>query len=95
MKKMSGWPCWKVMNCGIQRVHCPAYHQPETPCWEIARKLNDYRRLYDICSDCIVYVFKQENSVLSDQEIEAIMKHKVVCAPTSTAHEVFVSESKI
>ncbi|MBW2467511.1 MAG: hypothetical protein JRF02_09440 [Deltaproteobacteria bacterium] len=67
------------MNCDTEH-ECPAKSRPDTPCWEIAGELNDYRAAMDICQDCIVYMLKAENSVLSEQEIQSIMNHKTNCA---------------
>jgi len=66
------------MNCDTTQ-ECPAKTHPETPCWDIAAKLNDYRLAMDICKDCVVYMLKGENSVLSRKEIESIMDQKTNC----------------
>ena len=78
MGENCNWPCWKIMNCDTTQK-CPAKTHPETPCWEIAAKLNDYRLAMDICKDCVVYMLKAENSVLSRKEIESIMDRKTNC----------------
>ena len=67
------------MNCD-EANECPAKSRPETPCWEIAGELNDYRAAMDICQDCVVYMLKAENTILSEQEIQSIMNHKSNCA---------------
>ncbi|MEW6218504.1 MAG: hypothetical protein AB1634_03095 [Thermodesulfobacteriota bacterium] len=61
--------------------------QPDVPCWDVARALNDYRRIYGICEDCIVYLTKQENSILSPQDIETILARKGVCPLEDEARE--------
>jgi hypothetical protein len=76
MTSISDRPCWMIMHCGPKRERCPAFHLPETPCWTIARDTNDYRRCYNVCCDCLVRVIKQKNSILSDQEIKAIVALK-------------------
>lgn len=78
MGENCNWPCWKIMNCDSMK-QCPARSRPETPCWEIAGEMNDYRTVMDICKDCIVYMIKGGESILSDQEIESIMNHKTNC----------------
>jgi hypothetical protein len=71
--------CWEIMQCkGTE--DCPARLHPEKPCWEIARELDDYRSALKICQDCIVFLLKNGNIVLSDQEVRAIMKRKGSCA---------------
>ena len=79
MGKNCDWPCWEIMNCDTEQ-ECPAKSRPETPCWEIASELNDYRTAMDICQDCVVHMLKVDNSVLSDQEMQAIMSNKTDCA---------------
>jgi hypothetical protein len=78
MGEKCDWPCWKIMNCDSANK-CPAKSRPETPCWEIAGELNDYRTAMDICKDCIVHMLKAENSVLSEHEMQSIMSHKTNC----------------
>jgi hypothetical protein len=63
------------MNCDAS-FECRAKERPETPCWEIAREANDYRQAMSICSDCIVYMLKAEDSPLTDQEVETILTCK-------------------
>jgi hypothetical protein len=67
------------MNCDTAQ-ECPAKARLEAPCWEVARELDDYRTVMDICNDCVVHMLKTENSVLSKQEMQSIMKHKTNCA---------------
>lgn len=78
MGKNCDWPCWKIMNCDTAQ-ECPAKSRPETPCWEIASELNDYRNVLDICKDCIVHMLKVNNDVLTKKEMQAIMDHKLSC----------------
>ena len=77
MKPNRDWPCWRIMGC--DNFHCPARKQPKRPCWEIVRKLNDYRQAFHVCDDCIVYLLKSGSSVLSKQEILTIMETKKEC----------------
>lgn len=83
MELNSEWPCWEIMKCeGTD--NCPAKNNPKTPCWEIANKLEDYRSAFNICKDCIVYLLKQDEPVLTEHEIEIIMESKknIPCALT-------------
>jgi hypothetical protein len=54
--------------------------RPDQNCWEIAREMDDYRKAFGICKDCIVYMLKAENTVLSKQEIKAIVEQRSDCA---------------
>ena len=75
MGENCNWPCWKIMNCDASK-DCPAKTHPETPCWEIAKGLKDYRHAMEICRDCIVYMLKADDSILTKQEMETIIMHK-------------------
>lgn len=75
----SDLPCWEIMQCkGTE--NCPARLQPEKPCWEIARELDDYRSALRICQDCIVFMVKNGNIMLPELQIRTIMKRKGSCA---------------
>jgi hypothetical protein len=71
-------PCWKITGCQKQN-NCPAIMQPDTPCWELAKELKDYRSAYDVCNDCLVYLSKQKNSSLTELEIKNILNNKIDC----------------
>jgi hypothetical protein len=63
------------MNCD-ESQKCPAKTHPEIPCWEIAREMDDYRHVLQICTDCIVHV-------LFGRELGSMKKQiKVYHAPT-------------
>ncbi len=70
--------CWEIMQCE-NSDDCPARKNPGKPCWEIASEADDYRKANNICRDCIVYVLKVDNAVLSTQEIKKVMKKKTSC----------------
>ncbi|MBW2505582.1 MAG: hypothetical protein JRD19_00760 [Deltaproteobacteria bacterium] len=59
---------------------CPARKRPDLNCWEIANEMDDYRKAFNICKDCIVYMLKAENTVLSKQDVQNIMNQKSNCA---------------
>lgn len=70
------WPCWEIMKCNPENAkQCPAYKSP-SPCWEVMQKIDAYS--FNICSDCIVYVIKQKDSIFSHEEILDIMNQKGV-----------------
>ena len=75
----SDWPCWEIIKCeGTD--DCPAKQSPDQNCWDIASEMDDYRKAFNICKDCVVYMLKVENTVLTEQEIKTIMEHKIECA---------------
>ncbi|MBW2501968.1 MAG: hypothetical protein JRD39_03405 [Deltaproteobacteria bacterium] len=59
--------------------NCPARKHPDMNCWEIASEVDDYRKAFNICKDCIVYMLKAENSVLTKQEMQTIIQQKREC----------------
>ena len=72
----SEWPCWEIMKCNPENARqCPAYNSSSS-CWDVMRKIDSYS--FNICQDCIVYVIKQKDSMLSKKEIIDIMQHKGV-----------------
>lgn len=46
-------------------------HASAKNCWEIVREVD--ASSYNVCSDCLVYVAKHKNSVLSQREIDDIV----------------------
>ena len=49
--------CWEITQCGNE--NCPARGEPDTPCWEIAKRLESFQCALNICNDCIVFLIKQ------------------------------------
>ena len=78
MVPITDWPCWKIMNCKDPEG-CPVAQEADIPCWEVASKLNDYRSVLNVCKDCIVYVSRQKQSLLSEEEIRKITESKQDC----------------
>ncbi|MDA3970324.1 MAG: hypothetical protein PF442_03135 [Desulfobulbaceae bacterium] len=72
------WQCWKITGCN-KKDRCPAGQQEGKECWEIVQEMDDYRSSMKVCEDCLVYLSKEKNSVLSKDEIVAILKQKGVC----------------
>ncbi len=74
MSAIQEMSCWEIMQCGAEE--CVARRHPETPCWEVVKELDYFQSAFNICSDCIVFVSKQQPSVLTDQELMLIMERK-------------------
>ena len=72
--------CWQITHCGSEGSCLAGKQGPEKrPCWEVARELDDYRSALNVCNDCIVLISKEKNAVLSETEVQEIMKRKVEC----------------
>lgn len=67
--------CWEIMKCK-DSDDCPARKEPNTPCWEVAARLGDYRSALKVCSDCLVYMLHNNVPVISEQECHCIFKKK-------------------
>ena len=70
MSPFSQLPCWIIMNCAEDK-ECPAKLNPHKNCWELFRDVDV--SAFNICQDCLVFISRQENSVVSNQEMEQIM----------------------
>ena len=66
--------CWEIIKCN--NWDCPARHEPEIPCWEIAKKVGSFSDVSNTCRDCIVYLFQNETSAISKKEIFEILNHR-------------------
>ncbi|MDR9501549.1 MAG: hypothetical protein RI601_07115 [Desulfurivibrionaceae bacterium] len=76
------WHCWTITGCQKKNI-CPAGQQLEKECWEIVQAMEDFRSYMHVCQDCIVHLFKEKNSVLSETEMDEIMEKKGVCVLAS------------
>ena len=88
MDSYPNFKCWEIMNC--DDLDCPARREPETPCWEIAKRIQDFRNVSNTCKDCIVYLLKGEASVLSKKEIQNIIKQRGLLKSIETGQQVCV-----
>ncbi|MEJ2031815.1 MAG: hypothetical protein P8Y63_01990 [Deltaproteobacteria bacterium] len=68
-------PCWEITNCSHDECFMRHYEGGKQ-CWEVASELDDYRSAMNVCRDCIVYITKQKDSVLTEAEITVIMEKK-------------------
>lgn len=73
MGSRSEWFCWEIMQCE-NSDDCPARKNPQKRCWEIACESGGDMHALNICTDCIVHIIKDDNSLLSNQEIMKIME---------------------
>lgn len=47
-------PCWEIRQCPPEsRATCPAYAQPDLPCWQVFRDRQG--RLAEACLSCQVF----------------------------------------
>jgi hypothetical protein len=88
MVSNSNYKCWEIMNC--DDLDCPARLEPETPCWEIAKRIEDFRNVSNTCKDCVVYVLKEETSILSKKDLQNILKQRGLSEKIGTVNPVCV-----
>jgi len=62
------------MKCN--NLDCPARSEPETPCWEIAKRIGSFRDVSNTCRDCIVYLLKRTASAITQKELQEILKQR-------------------
>ena len=86
MVSYPNYKCWEIMNC--DNLNCPARREPETPCWEIAKRIEAYRHVSNTCKDCVVYILKEETSVLSKKELQNIIKQRGLLKNIGTGLQV-------
>ena len=73
MTLYSDLKCWEIINC--DHLDCLARSEPETPCWQIARRVGSFRDVSNTCRDCIVYLLQKEPPIVSKKVIHDIL-HK-------------------
>ena len=88
MDSYPNFKCWEIMNC--DELDCPARREPETPCWEIAKRIEDYRNVSNTCKDCVVYILKEKTSVLNKKELQNIIKQRGLLKKIENGQQVCV-----
>jgi len=52
----------------------------EKSCWEMAREHGDFRSVFNICEDCIVFMLRNGTTIFSEKELRSIEKRRVSCS---------------
>lgn len=63
------------VHCNILE-YCAKSDTVEMHCWELARSKCDFRYVFNICQECIVYLYQYENSKMSREDIEFILQKR-------------------
>jgi len=66
--------CWEIINCDHRG--CLARTEPETPCWQIAKRVGSFWDVSHTCCDCIVSLIRNENSEIRKKEIFEILNDR-------------------
>lgn len=83
--------CWDIMNC--ENIDCHARQEPETPCWDVARRIESFQNVSNTCDDCIVYIFKNELSILSTKKALNIIEQRSLNKNLEADRRVCVREA--
>ena len=78
--------CWEIMKCN--NLDCLARSEPETPCWEIAKRIGAYCDISNTCRDCIVYLLKEITTAISPKELQEILKQRGLFEKIGTDYPV-------
>jgi hypothetical protein len=76
--------CWDILKC--KNIECSAREEPETSCWEIARKIENFKDFSETCECCVVYFRQSDIYVFCKKQIEAAWCHRKHPASTLTRH---------
>ena len=58
------------------KYHFIKWSEPETPCWQIAKRAGSFRDFSNTCRDCIVYLIKNEAPDADKNEFVEIMNQR-------------------
>jgi len=81
----SGYNCWEMMNC--DNLDCPARHEPETPCWEIAKRNDVDHKSTKNCEDCVVYILKADASFVTLNKLKTLTEQREFWENIGTRHK--------
>ena len=76
MTRIAEWRCWQIMQCDPE-IRCPAKENLKEECWDIIASHDPCA--FNICRDCLVYVAKSKDSVLTPAELIEILNKKGLC----------------
>jgi hypothetical protein len=93
MDSYSNMKCWEIINC--TDLDCLARSEPETPCWEIAKRIGAYRHISNTCRDCIVYLLKEITSAITQKELQEILKQRGLFEKIGTDYPVCTLKTAI
>jgi len=91
MENNVNYNCWDIMNC--ENFDCQARHEPETPCWDVARRIEAFHDVSNTCYDCIVHIFKNELSTLSTKKAQNIIMQRSIYKNQEAEHKVCAREA--
>lgn len=92
MASYPNYKCWEIMNC--DDLNCPARLEPETQCWEIAKRINAYNNISNTCKDCVVFILKEKTNLLSKKELHNIIRERGLLKNIAKGQKLCVLKAK-
>ena len=77
MSSFTEMRCWEIMQCSGSE-NCPSRLFPDVPCWEIAKIIGASSYVLNVCQECIVYIVKANEPILTEGELEEIIEYREV-----------------
>ncbi|GAB4337185.1 MAG: hypothetical protein Kow0089_08230 [Desulfobulbaceae bacterium] len=62
--------------------YCAGNHLEEVRCWEVARSQCDFHYVFNVCDDCIVYLYQHDTGEVTRQDIERILRQREPVSPS-------------
>ncbi len=75
MKQISITGRRPAVQCNVLD-YCACNHMEEVHCWEVARSERDFHFTFNVCPDCIVYLYEQDTARMSRKDIELILQKR-------------------
>ena len=75
----------------LNHVQCSVFEEyltqtfRESSCWQLARKIDDFRFDGRVCQDCIVYKYAKPNDEFNKQQIEKILHKRKILRKSSNS----------
>jgi hypothetical protein len=76
--------CWEIISCN--HLECLARIEPQTSCWQLAKKFQSFHYVSNTCQDCIVNLLQHGAPIFSKKEIEEIVNHRVNSEKIGTSY---------
>ena len=56
--------------------YCSGNKSNNDRCWEVARSNCDFHYVFNVCSDCIVYLYNNNGMGMSRKDIDGILQQR-------------------
>jgi hypothetical protein len=73
MSEQLTMPCWEIIQCNNEET-CLLAENDKKACWEMVEDAD--AQLFHICMDCLVFLAKHKDSILTKEECNRILKQR-------------------